>query len=374
MSNTKPALYIGLMSGTSLDSIDAALIAINETSYGPQCQLIAQHEHPIPSALRQQLLTLCQPGKNEIDAMGSADRQLALTFADACNTLMATSEFSSDDITAIGSHGQTIRHRPDREYPFTLQIGDPSTIAYATGITTVADFRRKDIAAGGQGAPLAPAFHQAAFSSAQHNRAIINIGGMANISCLARDCAAIGFDTGPGNVLMNCWIEKNKQQQYDHDGQWAASGEVNSTLLAALLAHPYLEKPAPKSTGREDFNLNWLEHILTTFDTTPEDVQATLLEFSAQTITDGVERLPVQVNQVFICGGGAYNSQLMERLESLLHPRQLGSTKLLGIAPEWVEAAAFAWLAQQTLARKPGSLATVTGACEAVVLGGIYYP
>lgn len=362
-------LFIGLMSGTSLDSIDAVLINLKDNKF----QLIDSLDHSIPEILRQQLIALCQPGNNEIDRLGIADRELAKEFAKATNALLVQAKKTKHDITAIGSHGQTIRHRPDIENSFTLQIGDPNTIAFETGITTVADFRRKDIAAGGQGAPLAPAFHQAAFGSMQHNRVIINIGGMANITYLGKDGSSLGFDTGPGNILMDGWIQKNLQKNYDHDGQWAASGAVDQQLLAQLLNHPYLKKSQPKSTGREDFNQQWLEQTIKEQSLAIENIQATLLEFTAQTINTEVNKLPDTVNEIYICGGGAHNTQLMQRLETLAHPRIIANTAQLGIPAEWVEAAAFAWLAKQTLAKKPGNLCSVTGANKAEILGAIHY-
>jgi anhydro-N-acetylmuramic acid kinase len=361
-------LFIGLMSGTSLDSIDAALVDFSQQP----CRLIDCLEHPLPTALRDQLIGLCQPGDNEIERMGSADNALGHEFARAVNALLTKTGNSAADIVAIGSHGQTIRHRPELANRFTLQIGDANIISHQTGIDTVADFRRKDMAANGQGAPLAPAFHQAMFSSSQHNRAIINIGGMANISCLSRDQQTLGFDTGPGNILMDGWIQQQKNQRYDRDGQWAASGTVSPALLNKLLSHPFLAKKLPKSTGREDFCLPWLQQMIGSSTLAAEDVQATLLEFTAQTICGGVTILPSTIDEVYICGGGAYNSQLMQRLEHLLQPRLVANTAALGIAAEWVEAAAFAWLAKQTLARKPGNLSSVTGADNTVVLGAIF--
>ncbi len=369
MPQPKEDLYIGLMSGTSLDSIDAAIVVINNN----QCQLLHAIEHKIPSALREQLISLCQPGNNEIEVMGIADKQLGREFAKATLTLIDSSEFNRDHITAIGSHGQTIRHRPGlAENSFTVQIGDPNVISYETQITTVADFRRRDMAAGGQGAPLAPAFHRAAFASDTTNRTIVNIGGIANVTLLTQHNCELGFDTGPGNVLMDSWIQKHKQQHYDRNGSWAASGAVQAELLKQLSQHPYFNLQAPKSTGREVFNLSWLEDQLTGYDYAANDVQATLLELTATTIADAINQLPNIVNEVYICGGGAYNTQLMLRLESLLHPRIVANTNLLGIAAEWVEAAAFAWLAKQAMEQRPINTTAITGATSEVILGAIY--
>jgi anhydro-N-acetylmuramic acid kinase len=367
MSDTS-ALYIGLLSGTSLDSIDAALVDLSRQ----QAQCIGTIEYPIAEDLRHQLIALCQPGDNEIDRLGPADRELGAEFAKAVNSLLAQHGYSSHDIVAIGSHGQTIRHRPEGQHGFTLQIGDPNTIAFETGISVVADFRRCDIAANGQGAPLAPAYHRAALSSTKHNRAIVNIGGMANITYLGCDGECSGFDTGPGNILLDSWIQKNLKRKYDDKGQWAACGKVLSELLTRLLSHSYLQRPPPKSTGREDFNLDWLHTMIGPSAVSAEDVQATLLEFTAQTIVDGIKMLSRTVNEVYICGGGAYNTQLMIRLETLLNPRVLASTDQLGIPPQWVEAIMFAWLAKQTMAGLTGNVPNVTGANAEVILGSIY--
>ena len=371
--NQPSELYIGLMSGTSVDSIDAALVRIDATG----CELLASHDHPIPDQLRRQLIELCQPSDNEIDRMGEADSELGKEFASAVIALLKTAGLSCEAIRAIGSHGQTIRHRPAYRHPFTLQIGDPNTIAQRTQITTVADFRRRDIAIGGQGAPLAPAFHRAHFGSSDYNRAIINIGGIANITYLGRDGDYLGFDTGPGNSLLDAWITQQLNRAYDANGNWGASGSAIPELLAALLSHPYFSQPLPKSTGREDFNLDWLNSILadasiTTEQYTAVDVQATLLEMSAQSIIREVKQLPAPVDEIYICGGGAYNGALMARLQSLLPSIPVSDTAPLGIAPEWVEAAAFAWLASQTLAGKPGNLRQATGAHSEVILGAIF--
>ena len=373
-------LYVGLMSGTSLDGIDAVLIelppptAISNSAQQPR--LLAAETFPIQPELRERLLALCQSGDAEIERMGQADRQLGQAFGGAVNALLETAGVSRSSVRAIGSHGQTIRHRPPslgQSFPFTLQIGDPSSIAQATGIPTVADFRRRDIAAGGQGAPLVPPFHRAVFKGLR-TRAIVNIGGIANVTLLPVDGRVSGFDTGPGNTLLDNWIAHHRGVAYDRDGAWAASGEIEPSLLRHLLDDPYFSQPAPKSTGREYFNLAWLEQRIARLKTAVAavDVQATLVELTAQTIAREIIALAPAPHEVFICGGGAYNSHLMTRLEALLHPRKLGSTTLLGIAPEWVEAAAFAWLAQQTLAGKPGNEPAVTGASDYCVLGAIY--
>lgn len=360
--------FIGLMSGTSLDGIDAALVSFENQ----QCNFIGAIEHNIPESLRQELLALCQPGYNEIDRMGTADRELGNHFAAACNKLLEISHTQPGQINAIGSHGQTIRHRPNNNPAFTLQIGDPNTIAQLTGITTVADFRRRDIAAGGQGAPLAPVFHQAIFSSTEHNRAVINIGGMANVTFLGSDGSIAGFDTGPGNVLMDSWIKKCCDKKYDAEGLWAASGTPIAALTDILLSHEYFSKQSPKSTGREEFDLAWLESCIGKNHYKSEDVQASLLELTAQTIAREVENLPAAVAGTYICGGGAYNTHLMHRLAALTKTNPFGDTSLLGIPPEWVEAVGFAWLAKQALNGQQTRLSAITGANADVISGAIY--
>lgn len=364
------SLFIGLMSGTSLDGIDAVLVEFNETLP----RLIAAETTPFEPALRADLLSLCLPGANEIERMGRADRALGQAFASATLQLLQKAGLPAAAIAAIGSHGQTIRHRPNSDLAFTLQIGDPGTIAEMTGVTTIADFRRRDIAAGGQGAPLVPAFHRSVFGG-DRNRVILNIGGMANITALPadREMAVLGFDTGPGNTLLDSWIAHTRQLAFDRDGAWASSGKVDQGLLDGMLADPYFSQPPPKSTGREHFNLDWLlHHLAQRSDLNAEDVQATLAELTATSIVGALAQLPFAAHEVFVCGGGAYNRDLMLRLERLLHPRLLGHTGQLGIAPEWVEAAAFAWLARETLAGRPGNEPAVTGAKRACILGGIY--
>jgi anhydro-N-acetylmuramic acid kinase len=363
-----PQLYIGLMSGTSMDGIDAALVSFDDR----RCQLINTIEYTIPESLRQQLLALSKPGDNEIDRLGSADRELAQHFAEASKQLINTSNILPAQVLAIGSHGQTIRHRPNHKNPFTLQIGDPNTIAQLTGITTVADFRRRDIAAGGQGAPLAPIFHQAMFGSSQCNRAIINIGGMSNITLIDSSGVVSGYDTGPGNVLMDSWIQRCKGENYDHDGNWAASGVVIPSLVDKLLGLEFFSKSPPKSTGREEFNLEWLNQCIDGQQFSSADIQASLLELTAQTIASEVVNQAKYVDEIYICGGGAYNTILMERLKSLTQPRLLGNTSLLGIPAEWVEASAFAWLPKQTMENIKAKVSPITGASEATILGGIY--
>jgi anhydro-N-acetylmuramic acid kinase len=364
-------LYIGLMSGTSADAIDAVLVDLQTTP-----QLIRQHSIQLSADTRAKTHALSFPGTNEIDRMGVLDSELGRLFAQASLELLAKAGVDTKHVIAIGSHGQTIRHRPPgaAEGTFTLQIGDPNLIAELTGITTVADFRRRDMAVGGQGAPLVPAFHQAIFHTKEKDRVVVNIGGMANITWLPAQEAALGFDTGPGNVLMDLWIAELLGKAYDQEGSWAASGHICPTLLAEFLAEPYFSAPAPKSTGRESFNRAWLAEKLRHRSTlAPEDVQATLLELTAITIADSINALSPAPKEIFVCGGGAYNIALMQRLAVLLPTDTVATTAALGVDPQWIEAMAFAWLAQQTINHRPGNLCAVTGATREVILGGIYY-
>ena len=356
------------MSGTSADAIDAALV-----EFSPAPRLLGSLSTPLPDGLRADILALCAPGVDEIDRMGVLDRRLGDAFADAVLALLQQQALPPTAVTAIGSHGQTVRHRPGGSHAFTLQIGDANTIAERTGITVVADFRRRDVAAGGQGAPLVPAFHQAAFSHAAEARAIVNLGGMANVSLLPPGgTGATGFDTGPGNVLLDGWIDHQRGLRYDRNGDWARTGRVRNDLLARLLSHPFLTLPPPKSTGREDFHLAWLLEQLAP-EMPPEDVQATLVEFTARSVAEAVITAMPGVEAVYLCGGGAYNGYLRERLAMHLPAGcRLEDTSALGVAPAWVEAVAFAWLARETLAGRPGNLPAVTGARRAVPLGAIY--
>ncbi len=368
------SLYVGLMSGTSIDAIDAVLI----TCKNGGITLVECLEHPIPLNTRQRIAALSSPGPNEIEVMGCLDRELGQLFADATLSLLEQAGEPAQKIAAIGSHGQTIRHRPrsaghTTEQSFTLQIGDPNTIAELTGITTIADFRRRDIAAGGEGAPLAPAFHAAVFAKAGTNRAIINIGGIANASLLTGQELLMGFDTGPGNTLMDHWVERERGKRYDESGSWAAGGEVDRQLLQKLIQHPYLKMSGPRSTGKESFNLNWLcSHCPEVDSLNPQNVQATLSEFTAATIAHGLSISSVNVTEAYVCGGGAHNIDLMQRLARNLKIEKLDTTTALGIDPDWVEATAFAWLAQQTLRGLAGNSPAVTGAAGARVLGGIF--
>ncbi len=357
------------MSGTSLDGVD---VVVADLACRPP-RLLAARLLPFPDDLRADLLALCHPGRDNLDRLGHSDVQLAELIADGLNHLLADSGIAPERVTALGSHGQTVRHRPEQPHPFTLQIGDPNLIAERTGITVVADFRRRDMAAGGQGAPLVPAFHAAQFTSSNH-RAVVNIGGMANITLLPADqpAAASGFDTGPGNVLLDAWAGRHLGQPVDTDGAWARQARPDPALLEALLADPYFARPPPKSTGREYFNLDWLDsHMVRA--AAPAAVQATLTELTAQTIATGIRSgTGKAVREVLVCGGGRRNGLLMERLTAALPEMKVSTTDSHGLDGDWVEALAFAWLAQQRLAAAPGNLPAVTGAAGLRVLGAIY--
>ena len=360
--------FIGLMSGTSMDAIDAALLDFSNSS----CKLIASHSHAFPGNLKQRLQQLIRSENLNLRDFGTLDVELGRTFAEAANLLIQQQQIDKSQIIAIGSHGQTVFHAPDNTPPFTLQIGDPNCISQFTGLTTVADFRRRDVAAGGQGAPLVPAFHHAFFHSQQHNRVILNIGGIANITVLAagQDKVISGFDTGPGNCLLDEWCQQHLNQAYDKDGAWAATGNINNKLLQQLLTDTYFSLPAPKSTGREHFNLHWLKKHFA--EDRPENIQATLTQLSIETIARAIETDAIICDEVYVCGGGAFNTHLMQGLGKRLNRIKLKTTTELGVEPEWVEAAAFAWLAKQTLEQKPGNIAAVTGASRNIILGGIY--
>lgn len=361
-------LYVGLMSGTSMDGVDVALVDFS----GLHPHLLDCQTFPYPKPLLDELHQLCGSSSDEIVLMGHADRAIAEVFAQASLQVLRDNYIRPDQVTAIGSHGQTIRHFPAGNHGFSLQIGDPNTLAVITGIDVIADFRRKDIALGGQGAPLVPAFHKAVFAHPKQSRIVINIGGIANLTYLPKDGLGkvLGYDTGPGNTLMDLWCNKHTGQAYDFKGEWAAQSTVSGSLLDSLSKHDYFSLSPPKSTGRELFNLPWLEqHISKSAKTySPQEVQATLAMLTAQTIAQEILRFP-DVEQVYVCGGGAKNEFLMECLESLLHECELSTTESLGIDPDAVEAMAFAWLAYAHKHKIVGSLASVTGASRDAVLG-----
>ncbi len=367
------SLLVGLMSGTSIDAVDAVLVRVD----GESLQLIDCLEYPISHDLKEEIAQLSHSGNNEIERMGSLDRRLGQLFAQACLQLLQQAGIDPQRVRAIGSHGQTIRHFPpsagnSSRTAFTVQIGDPNTIAEITGITTVADFRRRDIAAGGEGAPLVPAFHAALFSDPSKSRAIVNIGGIANISLLW-DGQVSGFDSGPGNTLLDHWIKTRRNRAYDANGDWAAQGWVQEALLERLLMHPYLRLPPPKSTGKEAFNMAWLNQQLSAMpDLSAVDVQATLSELTASTIADAVATSDNNIDEIYICGGGAANDDLMHRIRNRTGSAHLGTTTELGCDPAWVEAAAFAWLAFRRMEGLVGNVTQATGAGGERILGGVY--
>ncbi|MFM1646632.1 anhydro-N-acetylmuramic acid kinase [Aeromonas salmonicida] len=361
--------YIGLMSGTSMDGIDAVLVMMD----GDELRVEAAISHPWPTA--RELHELCTPSDNEIDRMGVADNLVAREFATATHTLLAKAGLTPKDIRAIGSHGQTIRHRP--QLGFTLQIGNAALLAALTGIDVIADFRTMDMALGGQGAPLVPAFHQALFAKPGALRVVLNLGGIANISVLPGNAGGVyGFDTGPANTLLDGWYRRHQPHggNYDAGGQWAASGRLIPALLEKLLAHPYFAAPWPKSTGREMFTLDWLDGELAGSAYAPVDVQRTLQALTCHSIARQLPALDETQSrpELYVCGGGAHNAPLLSELASLLPTWRIASTFDLGLAPDWVEGAAFAWLAQRFIQRQPGNLPAVTGASRLAVLGALY--
>jgi anhydro-N-acetylmuramic acid kinase len=368
-----PAYYLGLMSGTSVDGIDAVLVDFSAA----KPELIKARTYDWDAVLHRTITNVLDtPGQTTLQTLGTLDAQLGEAFARAALDLIDSAGIDADQIIAIGSHGQTLYHAPDAGIPFSTQAGDPNRIAELTGITTVADFRRRDIAAGGQGAPLVPAFHQSLFQQAGTSRAILNIGGIANITLLPADPDkdVTGFDTGPGNTLLDAWISTAITEAFDRNGDWARSGNNQPELLEELLEHAYFKQPPPKSTGRELFNLSWLEQQASAGLQTlpPENVQATLVELTARSISDSLRTGTSHPDELYVCGGGAHNIFLMERLNILLPATRVATTEPLGLAPDWVEATAFAWLAKQTMEGCAGNLPPVTGARHPAILGGIY--
>lgn len=361
-------LYIGLISGTSADGIDAALVRFEHG----KPQLVHALTHAWPDALRTQILGVAQDETTlDLDAFGRLDVAIGQTFADAVDVLLSRSGMSAASVRAIGSHGQTIRHRPSGEHPFTLQIGNASVIAERCGIDVVADFRSADVAAGGQGAPLLPALHAMLLPSS-HSRVVLNLGGIANVTVLSANGQVFGFDTGPANGLMDAWCLRHRGEAFDRDGALAASGHVDEGLLAALLDDPYFALPPPKSTGREHFHLGWLDAHLNPASISPADVQATLLELTARSVAMAIEAHASDAKDVLLCGGGVHNGALVRRLRELLQPRLLGNTGEYGVDPDYLEATAFAWLARQRLQGLPGNLPAVTGARGPRVLGAVH--
>lgn len=356
-------LYIGLMSGTSMDGIDATLVRFGEHSL----ELLGTHSHEYPHALRDALFAaIREPGLRNADDVPQLHREVGECFRDAALAVLQKARIDHAMVAAIGSHGQTICHEPDADEPFSLQIGDGALIAGGTGITTVNDFRRADIELGGQGAPLAPAFHEWLFRHAGVSRVVLNVGGIANVTVLpAGDADTTGFDTGPGNTLMDAWARQHLGEPFDRDGEWAAKGSIDFDLLERMLADEYFSMAPPKSTGFEYFNLDWLnEYDVSGLDAA--DVQATLSMLTARSIADAV---PAGTSEVLVCGGGVHNCRLMHLLACELPDVEISSTADAGLHPDWVEAAAFAWLAMRNLHNLPGNLTPVTGASRPAVLG-----
>ena len=364
-------LYAGLISGTSMDGVDAALVAFGDGD----ARVVATHSAPIPDDLRHELHLLAQDPSAAAIRFWAADARLGSVFADAVLALLDAAATDARDVAAIGSHGQTVYHAPRMATPITVQLGDPNIIAERTGIATVADFRRRDVAAGGEGAPLAPAFHRAVFSAPGVERGILNLGGIANLSVLPADPdqPPLGFDTGPANTLLDAWARSRFGIDMDRDAALAREGEVIPNLLAALLADPYFDRPPPKSTGRELFSPAWLDARLPAHpEARPHDVLRTLYELTVETAVAAVERFAPRTQEIRLCGGGARNPLLATRLAERAAPVRVETTERLGIHPDWVEATAFAWLAMRTLAGEAGNAPAVTGAAREAVLGGIY--
>jgi anhydro-N-acetylmuramic acid kinase len=361
-------IYLGLISGTSMDAIDAALVDFDAAPL----RIIATSATAFEPTLKRRISALIDRADSvALDEVGQIDVELGRAFAQAALGLMQSAGISASRVTALGSHGQTLRHRPDLAAPFTWQIGDPNTLAEMTGVTVVADFRRRDVAAGGQGAPLLPVFHDQVFRSDSEDRVIANLGGIANITILTRDTSVTGFDTGPANRLLDAWISMHQGKEFDAGGAWAAAGQVDDTLLQTLLDEPYLRAAPPKSTGRELFNLPWLQSKLGLFSRQPRDVQATLQQFTACSLADAVRQYAPGA-ALYVCGGGARNVGLLNAIAGLIAPNRVASTEVLGLDPDYVEAVAFAWFAKRTLGGLTSSAAGVTGAKGARILGGVY--
>ncbi len=375
--DTGSGVYLGLISGTSADGIDAVLVRFaqgDQARAALHVELILGRTFNYPATLRAQTLLLSQQADPvlSLDALGALDTQLGQEFAAAANALIAESAIERSDILAIGSHGQTLRHRPRGEFPFSLQLGDANVIAERTGVTAVADFRRRDIAAGGQGAPLLPIVHAALLRDADEVRAVLNLGGIGNLTLLPKTGAIAGFDTGPANGLMDAWCERHRGAPFDADGTFARSGKIDAALLQQLLNDTYFSLPPPKSTGRDHFNLDWLDKCLDSTARALEDVQATLCELSAISIANALRSAQPDTQRVLVCGGGVHNGFLLDRLRAHLPQMHIESTAAHGIDPDFIEAIAFAWLARESIAGRPGNLPEVTGARGLRVLGAIY--
>ncbi len=361
--------YIGLMSGTSLDGVDAVLVETNGTTIN----LLGHADYPMDPQLKSDILSFCTGQATNLKIVGEIDHRLGHLFADASLHLLNTLSVAPESITAIGSHGQTVFHSPDTQHPFTMQLGDANIIAAKTNIDTVADFRRKDMALGGQGAPLVPAFHHTLFGKPDSTHIILNIGGISNISILQKDTPVIGYDTGPGNMLMDAWIYKHKQKSYDHNGDWARDGVVIQELLVQLKQYSYFARPYPKSTGRELFNLEWFTQFIENKPYKPQDIQATLLEFTVVTIVEQIAKFHVgEAAKLLVCGGGAHNQYLMEKLQQHLSNWAVATTNDYNVDSDNMEAMAFAWLAHQRIHNRPSNEPDVTGASRYASLGVVY--
>ncbi|MCW8931316.1 MAG: anhydro-N-acetylmuramic acid kinase [Gammaproteobacteria bacterium] len=372
--------FIGLMSGTSLDGVDTVICSIQSSN---EFSLVDAKTYPIPKQLKGDLLALSQKqDSDELNSYAKLDVQMGHLFSDCCLRILKKNHLKTEQISAIGSHGQTLRHYPDSQYPTTLQIGDPNIIAQNTGVTTIADFRRRDMAAGGQGAPLVPPFHRALFGTKNQtaNRVILNIGGISNITFLPEQSTTVdynsvlGYDTGPGNGLMDDWCIRHFDCAYDISGQLASKGHVDKNFLSQLLDDPFFSQKHPKSTGREYFSYQWIEKQLKQYDQKINDIDilASLLELTVQSIFNEIKELKPQVDEILVCGGGAHNTLLMRRLQETMPQINVSSTEHFGLHPDWVEASAFAWLAHQTLNGLTSNLPSVTGARKEVILGAIW--
>lgn len=361
--------FLGMISGTSVDGVDAVICEFGDRS----CTIVQAQTFAYPPAIERRIQSLIRTGEGQLAEIGALDVAVGRFFADCAVAIIRAAGVDSKDVAAIGHHGQTIWHEPNPPEPFSWQLGDPNSVAAITGIDTVADLRRLDMAFGGQGAPIVPAFHQWLFASDAAARVILNVGGIANLTLLAPGREVLGFDTGPANTLLDAWTRDCLDQPFDANGHWSASGTVDQRLLAELLDDPYFALPAPKSTGRERFNETWLKQKLAAIDPTPgdEDVAATLVDLSARSIVEAIKTLELPNYELFACGGGTKNATLMRRIGELagLGPK---TTADFGLDPDWVEAAAMAWLASARVERTAGNVPTVTAAREARVLGGLY--
>ena len=368
--------FLGLISGTSVDEVDAAIASFHGGK--GTVRLVGTHAHPIPPRLKRDLLSIAAAERTTFNRVARLDVEVGELFSDAALGALEASGTTPAEVAAIGSHGQTIRHEPHGRWPFSTQIGDPNVIAERTGITTVADFRRRDVAAGGQGAPLAPMFHEAVLSHPTRHRVVVNLGGIANVSILQPATGGsgelIGFDCGPANGLLDAWSRRHLSLPFDRGGDWAAQGKVDTRLLQRMLADPYFARAGPKSTGRGYFDEGWIDaHVRASgARPAPVDVQRTLCELCAATVQQAIDTGPARGADVFLCGGGVHNRTLFESLRARLAPRPVAATDALGAPADYVEALTFAWLAMRTLEGRSGNRPSVTGARKAVVLGGIY--